>query len=135
MAEITRKTSFWDPATGYSDDVVVNNSSTSAAVTVKRGMLLLSDGAGKYSLASNPLTFTVGTSYRLAIALEDVEIAKASSSTTPSTATIKAVKSGVVSIEGLYEVGGYDTTSAPVAVLDEFGGISNIVFVHVKEVK
>jgi len=129
MAEITRKTSFWDPATGYSDDVVVNNSSTSAAVTVKRGMLLLSDGAGKYSLASGTLTFTRGTSNRIAIALEDVEVAKS------GTATIKAVKSGVVSIESLYEAGGYTSTTAPDHVLDELGGISNIAFVHVKEVK
>lgn len=129
MAEITRKTSFWDPATGYSDDVVVNNSSTSAAVTVKRGMLLLSDGAGKYSLASGTLAITRGTSNRIAIALEDVEVAKS------GTATIKAVKSGVVSIEALYEAGGYTSATAPDYVLDELGGISNITFVHVKEVK
>lgn len=128
MAEINRNPSFWDPATGYSDEVVVSNTSSSA-VTVKRGSLLLSDGAGKYTLASGTLAFTRGTSNRLAIALEEATVAKST-----GTATIKAVKSGVVSIEALYEVGGYTSTTAPDSVLDEFGGISNIVFVHVKEV-
>ncbi len=126
MAEINRNPSFWDPATGYSDEVTVSNSGTTA-VTVKRGSLLLSDGAGKYSLLSGNLTFTRGTSNRIAIALEEATVAKS------GTATIKAVKSGVVSIEALYETAGYTTTTAPESALDEFGGISNIAFVHVKE--
>ncbi len=134
MAEINRKPSFWDPATGYSDDVVVKNESTTGTATVKRGMLLLSDGAGKYSIPSGNVSFTRGTSNRIAIALEDATIAKGATGT-PATVTIKAVKSGVVSIEGLYEAAGYTTTTAPADALDELGGISNIVFVHTKEVK
>lgn len=130
MAEISRVPAFWDPATGYSDDVVVKNTSTSASVTVKRGSLLLSDGAGKYTLVTTLALATEGAyNRRLAIALEDVAIAKS------GTATIKAVKSGVAFIEAIYEAGEYDSTSAPDYVLDEFGGISNIAFVHVKEVK
>lgn len=129
MAEINRNPSFWDPATGYSDEVTVSNSGTSA-VTVKRGSLLLSDGAGKYSLLSGNLSFTRGTSNRIAIALEGATVAK-----TSGTATVKAIEAGVVLIEEFYEATGYTTTTAPVAALKEFGGISNIVFVHTKEVK
>ncbi len=129
MAEIKRNPVFWDPATGYSDDVVVSNT-TSADVAVKRGMLLLSDGAGKYTLATTPIALATGTNKdrRIAIALEDATVAKAS-----GTATIKAVKAGVVFIEELYKEAGYSSVSAPDYVLDELGGLSNIAFVHVKE--
>lgn len=123
MAEITREPNFWNPASGQSDNVVVTSTS---ATTIKKGTILLSDGAGKYSPMT---TVTVeGVTTVVAIALEEVALTKG------GTATIKAIKSGVIGIEPLYEAAGYTTTSAPDYVLDIVGGKSNLVFVHVKEV-
>ena len=126
MAEITRVPDFWNPATGYSDDVLVKNASTSVAVTVKKGTILSSDGAGNYSVVT---TMTAAPTNRIAVALEDIEIAKS------GTATIKAIKAGVVYVEEMLKAGGYASSAITDAVLDEAGGKSNIAFVHVKEVE
>ncbi len=123
MAEIKRVPDFWDAATGYSDDVVVTSTK---AVTIKKGTLLLSDGAGKYT----PVTsMTAAVTARVAVALEEVAI------TANGSATLKAVKSGVVRIEEMYEAGGYTSATVIDYHLDAAGGISNIVFVHTKEVE
>lgn len=124
MAEITREPNFWNPASGQSDNVVVTSAT---ATTIKKGTILLSDGAGKYSPVATPISATTVTE-RIAIALETVALAKG------GTATIKAVKAGVIGIEPLYEAAGYTETTAPDYVLDTIGGKSNLVFVHVKEV-
>lgn len=123
--EIKRVPDFWDAATGKSDDVAVT---LTKGATVTKGMLLLSGGAGKYTVASGTLALA-NISNRVAIALEDVTAASAGD------VTIKAVKSGVVRIEEFYAASGFTSTTAPDYVLDEIGGKSNIIFVHAKEVE
>lgn len=127
--EITRKTNFWNPATSRSDKVSVKVASDTA--DIKEGTILLSDGAGSYSpiLTSTDLTASsTKPAKRVAVALESATI-----STTAQ--PIKAIVAGEVFIEPLYEAGGYNATKAPDWILNEVGGLSNIAFLHVKEIK
>ncbi len=129
MAEITREISFWNPTTGYSDEVTVK--AASGTVAVKKGTLLLSNGEGAYSVVDKTTDLTASASKpskRVAVAIEEA-------TATTTGVTVKAVVAGVVSIEALYELGTLDSTKAPGWILNEVGGLSNIAFVHVKEVK
>lgn len=129
MAEITREISFWNPTTGYSDEVTVK--AASGTVAVKKGTLLLSNGDGTYGAVDKTTDLTASVtkpSKRVAVAIEE-----ATANTTG--VAVKAVVAGVVSIEALYDLGTLDSTNAPGWILNEVGGLSNIAFVHVKEVE
>lgn len=129
MAEITREISFWNPTTGYSDEVTVKTSS--GTVAVKKGTLLLSNGDGTYGVVDKTTDLTASAtkpSKRVAVAIEEA-------TATTTGVAVKAVVAGVVSIEALYDLGTLDSAKAPDWILNEVGGLSNIAFVHVKEVK
>lgn len=129
MAEITREISFWNPTTGYSDEVTVKTSS--GTVAVKKGTLLLSNGDGTYGVVGKTTDLTASAtkpSKRVAVAIEEA-------TATTTGVAVKAVVAGVVSIEALYDLGTLDSANAPGWILNEVGGLSNIAFVHVKEVK
>lgn len=127
--EITRKPNFWNPATSRSDKVSVKVASDTT--DIKEGTILLSSGTGTYApiAVETDLTATATKpSKRVAIAIEPI-----TASTTAQ--DVKAIVAGEVFIEPLYEAGGYNATKAPDWILNEVGGLSNIAFLHVKEIK
>lgn len=121
----------FDPARIFSRDVVVApatpGSGSAVDTPVSVGMLLVSDGAGKY----NPIAFDTDISAavptgRVAVLVEDGTAAVAGT-------TLRAIVSGRVFIAGLVNAG-YDKEKIPVWALEEIGGRSNITFVDEEEI-
>mgnify|MGYP004598128267 CR=1 FL=1 len=125
---IERTPHIWNPVVSRTDKVSVK---ATADTAIKEGTILLSDGAGTYSpiAVSTDLTATATKpAKRVAVCVEDTTVGETAKD-------VKAIVAGEVFIEALYEAVGYTATKAPAWILNEVGGLSNIAFLHVKEIK